>query len=65
MLPVGAAKSRSSRVIVLVTTYPMDLLQNSIRFVKTNEEGGYVNVHTRDIEYRPDNTVKVVVDPTH
>ena len=43
----------------------MDLLQNSIRFVKTNEEGGYVNVHTRDIEYRPDNTVKVVVDPTH
>lgn len=45
--------------------YPMDLLQNSIRFVRTNEEGGYVNVHTRDIEYRPDNTVKVVIDPSH
>ena len=48
-----------------VEYYPMDLLQNSIRFVKTNEEGGYVNVHTRDIEYRPDNTVKVVIDPSH
>ena len=48
-----------------VEYYPMDLLQNSIRFMKTNEEGGYVNVHTRDIEYRPDNTVKVVIDPSH
>ncbi len=43
-----------------VEYYPMDLLQNSIRFVRSEEEGGYVNVHTRDIEYRPDNTVKVV-----
>ena len=46
-----------------VEYYPMDLLQNSIRFVRTEEEGGYLNVHTRDIEYRPDNTIKVVTDP--
>lgn len=43
-----------------VEYYPMDLLQNSIRFVRSEEEGGYVNVHTRDLEYRPDYTVKVV-----
>ena len=42
--------------------YPMDLLQNSIRFVRTNEEGGFVNIHTRDIAYRPDHSV-TVVDP--
>ena len=40
----------------------MDLLQNSIRFVRTNEEGGFVNIHTRDIAYRPDHSV-TVVDP--
>ena len=46
-----------------VEYYPMDLLQNSIRFVRAEEEGGYLNIHTRDIEYRPDNTIRIVTDP--
>ena len=62
---IATLNDLGSAFLDFVEYYPMDLLQNSIRFVRTNEEGGYVNVHTRDIEYRPDNTVKVVIDPSH
>ena len=42
-----------------VPYYTLNLLQSNILFRKVSDEGGYVNIRTRDIEYQPDFTIEV------
>lgn len=39
--------------------YTMQMTQGSFRFVRKNEGSGYINIRTRDVEYRPDGTTVV------
>ena len=42
-----------------VPYYTLNLLQSNILFRKISEEGGYVNIRTRDVEYQNDFTIEV------
>lgn len=42
-----------------VPYYTLDLLQSNILFRRISEEGGYVNIRTRDVEYQNDYSIEV------
>ena len=42
-----------------VPYYTLNLLQSNILFRKVSDEGGYVNIRTRDVEYLPDFSIEV------
>ncbi len=42
-----------------VPYYTLNLLQSNILFRRISDEGGYVNIRTRDVEYQPGFTIEV------
>ena len=43
----------------LIYYYPMNMIQNDVRFRRTGPDGGFVNIESRDLEYTPDKRITV------
>jgi LysM repeat protein len=43
----------------LIYYYPLNMLQNDIRFRRTGPDGGFINIESRDLEYTPDKKITV------
>lgn len=39
--------------------YPMNMLQNDVRFRRTGPNGGFINIESRDVEYTPERKITV------
>ncbi len=43
----------------LIYYYPLNMLQNDIRFRRTGPDGGFINIESRDLEFTPDKKITV------
>lgn len=56
---ISAINDLKAAFMEFVPYYTLNLLQSNILFRKVSEEGGYVNIRTRDVEYRDDFSIEV------
>ena len=56
---ISALRDLRSTFLYYIDYYTMQMTQGNFRFIKTEEGSGYVNIRTRDVEYRRDGTTVV------
>lgn len=56
---ISALRDLRSTFLHYIDYYTMQMTQGNFRFIKTEEGSGYVNIRTRDVEYRRDGTTVV------